>query len=81
MRQLYIRKLRVFSRTFQAAWLWQHNRASQHNCAERTIQRCFLLHIAEFSLVEKNLIFIGKVFSYLNVILPNMGNRTGGECD
>ena len=75
MRQLYIKKWKVHSQTVQVAHL------QQCNCAEHPIQRYFLLHNAEFPFSAKILILIGKVFSYLTVILPNMGNRAGGECD
>lgn len=54
---------------------------NRRTCANCLILFAFLLHNAEFLLCGKNLILIGKVFSYLPVILPHMGNRTGGECD
>ena len=75
MRQLYIRKSKVCNQVVQVA------RLQQRNCAKHPIQRCFLLHNAEFLFSVKILILIGKVFSYLTIILPDMGNRAGGECD
>lgn len=47
------------------------------NC---TISVLPLLHNAEFTSAEKNLILIGTARSYLAVILPNMDPGTGGEC-
>jgi len=49
-------------------------------CAIYLILFGILLQNAETRFCRKNLILIGTVFSGLTVILPNMGNRTGGEC-
>ena len=78
MRQLYIRKKqRKDKRASYTGPCYLH----KHICTNCSIRAAILLQNAEFPFEAKNLIDIGKVFSYLTVILPNMGNRTGGECD
>ena len=78
MRQLYIRKKqREIKRASCIGPCYLH----KHICTNCSILAAILLQNAEFPFDVKNLINIGKVFSYLTVILPNMGNRTGGECD
>ena len=81
MSKLYVEKLQAHIRTFQSVCPWQRKQVIQYNCAKYLIFPCALLHNAEFVFPAKNLLLIGKVFSYLTTILPNMGNRAGGECD
>lgn len=72
MRWAYIRKSRLCNSE-------QHSRAKQI-CAKQINSSSVLWQNAEFLVLEKNLFLIGKGFSYLTVILPDMDNRTGGEC-
>lgn len=78
MRQLYIEKKQYRARRSIYTGLCRPHRCICANCS---VLAAILLQNAEFPFDAKNLIYIGKVFSYLTVILPNMGNRTGGECD
>lgn len=78
MRQLYIRKKQWEVKKVSYSGPYYLNKHIRANCS---ILAAILLQNAEFPFDAKNLIDIGKVFSYLTVILPNMGNRTGGECD
>ena len=57
----------------------QHSRARQI-CEKQINCSSVLWRNAEILIFEKNLFLIGKGFSYLTVILPDMDNRTGGEC-
>lgn len=81
MRQLYIGNPQTVPQAFRTICRRPCNCTDWNNFAEHPIDHRFFVHNAEFPFAEKNLIYIGKVFSYLAVILPNMGSRTGGECD